>query len=375
MNRFLRLHTQRTSLCLAFLSLLLYPPRTSAEAQFIGAYDTAVTPLPIESMRFDKIRVRPDSRFIARFREEHVPEIPELTLDQAQESIAQYKSLVALFLDRETRTLHIELLMRDAHDPAADPSLRTALDVALSRSPAHQMTALLARGDADASTEVTSHTSVETVLSMLSALDADGRYCRIAVFDGLLCVFLASADVTVLSQRVLARYVPALQTLITEVESAPNPVALAKASSALVSVGDDAFNALSSVGVANDALALHELDWQYSIRPRLEGHPQDRILLADLAGYPTSLALAAGSETCTIVVSGSRGKGATLRYASKADANRGDFAEAPTPTMVTLVLPKGSYVFKLFRDGKETGSLGPVHCDGTSPGIEVPESP
>lgn len=135
---------------------------------------------------------------------------------------------------------------------------------------------------------------------------------------------------------------------------------------------DDAFAKLKTLGLSDRKLLVYEEYWGGLIKPRLQDDPQNAYTTIKVGAFPEELFRAAKGGLCTLVVSASRGEGATVHYAKAHDAQLGrSFRQLAGTTTIIQEIEKAEYVLKCIRNGKETGKTGVIACLDSKTPVKV----
>jgi hypothetical protein len=127
---------------------------------------------------------------------------------------------------------------------------------------------------------------------------------------------------------------------------------------------DRLFDSLQSIGGMDDKTTFYYLDWQ-GVRQQMTA----RGFVGPAIAFENNLLAATTNTKCTLSVTGSRGANADIK-ARKATAK---VFEAYGPTVVHREVERAIYHFQSWRDGKQTGELGPVDCTDKSAEITILE--
>ncbi|REJ97873.1 MAG: hypothetical protein DWQ34_00615 [Planctomycetota bacterium] len=196
---------------------------------------------------------------------------------------------------------------------------------------------------------------------------------RFLAFDGVVVVLLGAENAAAQRAEVLEN-AAGVASRFTKLVTTPDVLQnLPEAALAEVHATSELFAQLQSEGLMNDRLLAYKTEWEGEYRPAIFTGNVGPAVFSGVHLFYENLAFVNDENKCTTYVTGAKGAGATVQYAEPADARRDNWLEAPTPTMVTLELDRGFYMFRLLRNGAETGRMGPVDCDHPSQGVEVPE--
>lgn len=178
------------------------------------------------------------------------------------------------------------------------------------------------------------------------------------------------ADVKATREKVTAEYWEKSIPLIAKLRKTNDKEEVVAVGKLLVSKGDATFVVLTDEKAMDDKLKAYEVRW-VDMKGQFLKDPGDRRSLLKIEEFSINVKLAGKGDKCTVSISATNGSGATVKYAKAADAAKGKFDEFPEQTTIMREIEPANYVFKSFRNGKETGKKGPVDCTDTKKAVKV----
>lgn len=304
-------------------------------------------------------------------RKAEFPRVPRFRLKvrEANERLATYGSLAAVFQATEQAGPAIELLLRDVAPADQERFLEMAAAARRQGKDDGFSFWVLPPGAEGEVRRFAPKSEEELVGLWRKEVPAEERV-RFVAYDGFCAVSVGKRSGEREIREVLDAKLPELTRLGAQAATVGNPMKLA---AAVQGVTDDIFSKLTVDGLMNDDLRRAQLRWDAfaASDPGAQdwrSHAPGEIILVS-----HSLHNAAGQPRCLVVVGSTKGRGADIQYALPVDARADNFKQFGSQTMAWESLERNTYVFRLLRNKKETARTSPIDCHDVAVPIQIDE--
>jgi hypothetical protein len=198
----------------------------------------------------------------------------------------------------------------------------------------------------------------------------------VAINVGMCLAEAAESDQNYKREQIIKEYVSKTRPDLVLLATKKDKIIAKEAASSVIKSTDATFSYLAATKLSNDKIQVYEAAW-IPLRATLGEDPQDPATLKEMNEFRTNILLAASarSSKSTVFVTASNGNGATVRYAKAADAARlENYLLLGVTPFSPHELERGTYVFKAFRDGVETGSTGNIPCTASTTTVNIVEN-
>jgi len=126
---------------------------------------------------------------------------------------------------------------------------------------------------------------------------------------------------------------------------------------------DAAFTRLEKLNLIDNKLGVYQNHWSSLLKPALTSNPSDATTATKVGLFRSEISKAVKDGNCTIVITASKGEGATIHYSKAHDADLGRaYRQLPGTTTIIHELERAEYRFKSVRNNMETGKSEIVAC-------------